>query len=222
MLGRDQPDGRFPADRRAYGIGRERRARSVSPIKLVGATHSSEATDTGIVWHFAVNGQDYARYVITIADRPGGSRVSASFETVDGPGNSAIPFLRDSDKAASDEALLAALEHRPVNIANFQKALVINTVRDPTKITGLQRAIVAELDNAMQDVGSGQARDTHHAYDETQAYDRTPAYDRGHVTQYEAERRREEVRREYGIALTSPSVRRGSFRRSRRVFRGSC
>jgi hypothetical protein len=166
--------------------------------QLVGATHSSEATDTGIVWHFAVNGQDYARYVITIADKPGGSRVSSSFETVDGPNNSAIPFLRDSDKAASDEALLAALEHRPVNLANFQKALVINTVRDPSKITGMQQAIVAELNNAMQDVGTGEAREKHHAYDETQAYDQTPAYDRGRVTQYEAERRREEVRREYG------------------------
>src|SRR4051812_13163406 len=109
--------------------------------QLVGATHSSEATETGIVWHFAVNGQDYARYIITIADKPGGSRVSSSFEAVDGPNNPAIPFLRDSDKAASNEALLAALEHRPVNIANFQKALVINTVRDPSKITGLQQAI---------------------------------------------------------------------------------
>ena len=43
--------------------------------QLVGAGHSAEATDKGIVWHFFVNGQDYARYVITIADKPGGSKV---------------------------------------------------------------------------------------------------------------------------------------------------
>jgi hypothetical protein len=159
--------------------------------QLVGATHSSEATETGIVWHFAVNGQDYARYIITIADKPGGSRVSSSFEAVDGgPANPAIPFLRDSDKAASDEALLAALEHRPVNIANFQKALVINTVRDPSKITGMQQAIVGELDNAMKAMDAPSSGYQHHGYDHTPAYDRTPSYDRERVTQYEAERRR--------------------------------
>ena len=78
--------------------------------------------------------------------------------------------------------------------------MIVNTVRDPTAITGMQRAIVAELDNSMQDIGPGpgHARDKHHAYDDTQSYDRTPTYDRGRVTQYEAERRREEVDRRYG------------------------
>jgi hypothetical protein len=168
--------------------------------QLVGASHSSEATEQGIVWHFMVNGQDYARYVITIADKPGGSRVSAAFEEVDGPNNSAVPFLRDTAKAASDEALVAALEHRPVKMANFQRALIVNTVRDPSKITGMQQAIVAELDNAMQDIGPGsaQARDKHHSYDDTQSYDKTQSYDRERVTQYEAERRREEADRLYG------------------------
>jgi hypothetical protein len=166
--------------------------------QLVGASHFSEATEKGIIWHFTVNGQDYGRYVITIADKPGGSRVSAAFEEVDGPSNTAVPFLRDTARAASNEALLAALEHRPVNTANFQRALIVNTVRDPTKITGMQQAIVGELNNAMQDVGTGRAPEAHHGYNETPAYDKTPAYDRDRVTQYEAERRREEVRREYG------------------------
>jgi hypothetical protein len=163
--------------------------------QLVGAGHSAEATDKGIVWHFFVNGQDYARYVITIADRPGGSKVSASFEEVDGPDNSAVPFLRDTARAVSNEVLLASLEKRAINYGNLKRSLIVNTVRDPTKITGMQRAIVAELDNVMHDIGpgSGQARDKHHAYDESQAYDRTPSYDRERVTQYEAERRREEA-----------------------------
>jgi hypothetical protein len=168
--------------------------------QLVGAGHSAEATDKGIVWHFFVNGQDYARYVITIADRPTGSKVSASFEEVDGPSNSAVPFLRDTARAVSNEVLLASLEKRAINYDNLKRSLIVNTVRDPTKITGMQRAIVAELDNAMHDIGpgSGQARDKHHAYDETQSYDRTPSYDRERVTQYEAERRREEADRRYG------------------------
>jgi hypothetical protein len=163
--------------------------------QLVGAGHSAEATDKGIVWHFFVNGQDYARYVITIADRPGGSKVSASFEEVDGPDNSAVPFLRDTARAVGNEVLLASLEKRAINYGNLKRSLIVNTVRDPTKITGMQRAIVAELDNVMHDIGpgSGQARDKHHAYDESQAYDRTPSYDRERVTQYEAERRREEA-----------------------------
>ena len=166
--------------------------------QLVGAGHSAEATDKGIVWHFFVNGQDYARYVITIADKPGGSKVSASFEEVDGPTNSAVPFLRNTARAVSNEVLLASLEHRAINSDNLKRSLIVNTVRDPTAITGMQRAIVAELDNSMQDIGSGQAPDKRHSYDETQAYDKTPAYDRGRVTQYEAERRREQVAREYG------------------------
>jgi hypothetical protein len=166
--------------------------------QLVGAGHSAEATDKGIVWHFFVNGQDYARYVITIADRPGGSKVSASFEEVDGPDNSAVPFLRDTARAVGNEVLLASLEKRAINYGNLKRSLIVNTVRDPTKITGMQRAIVAELDNAMQDIGPSQAPDAHHAYDDTQAYDRTPTYDRERVTQYEAERRREEADRRYG------------------------
>jgi hypothetical protein len=168
--------------------------------QLVGAGHSSEATEKGVVWHFFVNNQDYARYVITIADKPGGSKVSASFEEVDGPDNAAVPFLRDSARAVSDEVLLATLEHRAINYGNLQRSLIVNTVRDPSKIAGVQRAIVAELDNAMQDIGPdpSHAPDKHHAYDETQSYDRTPTYDRGRVTQYEAERRREQVERQYG------------------------
>jgi hypothetical protein len=73
-------------------------------------------------------------------------------------------------------------------------------VRDPTKITGMQRAIVAELDNSMHEIGPdpSQARDKHHNYDDAQSYDSTPSYDRERVTQYEAERRREQVERLYG------------------------
>lgn len=168
--------------------------------QLVGAGHSAEATDKGIVWHFFVNGQDYARYVITIADRPGGSKVSASFEEVDGPDNAAVPFLRDSARAVSNEVLLASLEKRAINYGNLQRSLIVNTVRDPTKIAGMQRAIVAELDNAMHDIGSGSSRapDKPHGYNQTPAYDKTPSYDRERVTQYEAERRREEADRRYG------------------------
>ena len=166
--------------------------------QLVGAGHSAEATDKGIVWHFFVNGQDYARYVITIGDKPGGSKVSAAFEEVDGPNNPAVPFLRDTARAVSNEVLLASLEHRAINYDNLKRSLIVNTVRDPTKITGMQKAIVAELDNSMEGIGPTQAPDRHHGYDETQSYDRTPSYDRGRVTQYEAERRREEADRVYG------------------------
>lgn len=166
--------------------------------QLVGAGHSSEATEKGIVWHFFVNNQDYARYVITIADKPGGSKVSASFEEVDGPDNAAVPFLRDSARAVSDEVLLASLEHRAINYGNLQRSLIVNTVRDPSKIAGMQRAIVAELDNSMQNISPDRAPDQHHAYDDKQAYDRTPTYDRDRVTQYEAERRRAQVERQYG------------------------
>lgn len=165
--------------------------------QLVGAGHSAEATDQGIVWHFTVNGQDYARYIITIADKPGGSKVSAAFEEVDGPANTAVPYLRDTARSVSDETLLATLEHRPISIDALKRALIVNTVRDPSKVMGLQRAIVADLDNALQDMGTSRAPDQPHGYNRTPAYDKTPTYDRGRVTQYEAERRRADLPEHY-------------------------
>ena len=110
-----------------------------------------------------------------------------------------MPFLRDTARAVSNEVLLASLEHRAINYDNLKRSLIVNTVRDPTKITGMQSAIVAELDNAMQDIGlEPGARASITPMTRRQSYDKTPTYDRGRVTQYEAERRREQVAREYG------------------------
>jgi len=163
--------------------------------QLPGAAHSTEPTGQGVTWHFTVNGQDYARYVITIADRPGGSKVSASFEPVDGPTNSAIPYLRDTAKAISDEVLLATLDHRAVDRGALQRTLIVNTVRDPMKVMGMQQAVMAEAANAMQEINSPNPRMGPQPYDRGHAYDKTPSYDRGRVTQYEAEKRRAEVGR---------------------------
>lgn len=162
--------------------------------QLVGASHSTEPTEQGIVWHFSVNNQDYARYVITIADRPGGSKVSARFEEVDGPTNSAVPFLRDTAKAISQETLLATLEHRAIDDSTWKRSLIVNAVRDPTAIVGMQQAVMAEAVNAMHEMNSGSYAGPQH-YDQGHGYDRTPSYDRGRVTQYEAERRRAEAGR---------------------------
>ena len=156
MLGRNEPHGNSPPiDVRTALAANE--STLTFADQLVGAGHSAEATEQGIVWHFTVNGQDYARYIITIADKPGGSKVSAAFEEVDGPANTAVPYLRDTARSVSDETLLATLEHRPINIDKLKRALIVNTVRDPDQDDGMQRAIVAELDNAMQDMGTGQA-----------------------------------------------------------------
>ena len=161
--------------------------------QLVGASHSTELTEQGVTWHFTVNGQDYARYVITIADRPGGSKVSSSFEEVDGPSNPAIPFLRDSAKAISDEVLLATLERRSVDMAALQRTLIVNTVRDPMAVAGLQQAVVGELANTMREINSPNPRMGPQAYDRQRRYDKTPTYYRDRVSAYQAEKMRAEV-----------------------------
>jgi hypothetical protein len=163
--------------------------------QLTGVSHSSEVTDQGITWHFTVNGQDYARYVITIADRPAGSKVSAYFEEVDGPSNSAVPFLRQTARALSDEVLLATLEKRPIDANTLKRVLIATTVRDPTAVAGMQQAIMGEAVNAMQEINSPNPRMGPQAYDRQRGYDKTPTYDRDRVTQYEAERRRAEIDR---------------------------
>jgi len=163
--------------------------------QLTGVSHSSEVTDQGITWHFTVNGQDYARYVITIADRPVGSKVSAYFEEVDGPSNSAVPFLRQTARALSDEVLLATLEKRPIDANTLKRVLIATTVRDPTAVAGMQQAIMGEAVNAMQEINSPNPRMGPQAYDRQRGYDKTPTYDRDRVTQYEAERRRAEIDR---------------------------
>jgi len=163
--------------------------------QLTGVSHSSEVTDQGITWHFTVNGQDYARYVITIADRPVGSKVSAYFEEVDGPSNSAVPFLRQTARALSDEVLLATLEKRPIDGNTLKRVMIATTVRDPTAVAGMQQAIMGEAVNAMQEINSPNPRMGPQAYDRQRGYDKTPTYDRDRVTQYEAERRRAEIDR---------------------------
>jgi hypothetical protein len=163
--------------------------------QLTGVSHSSEVTEQGVTWHFTVNGQDYARYVITIADRPVGSKVSAYFEEVDGPSNSAVPFLRQTARALSDEVLLATLEKRPIDANTFKRVLIATTVRDPTAVAGMQQAIMGEAVNAMQEINSPNPRMGPQAYDRQRGYDKTPTYDRDRVTQYEAERRRAEIDR---------------------------
>ena len=163
--------------------------------QLSGVAHTAEQTDRGITWHFTVNGQEYGRYVISIADRPVGSKVSAWFEKVDGPTNSAVPFLRDSAKAISQETLLATLEHRAIDSGALKRMLIVSTVGDPTKVAGMQQAVMAEAVNAMQDIGPGGPTLAPQSYDKTQNYDQTPRYDRDRVTQYEAEKRRAEADR---------------------------
>jgi hypothetical protein len=163
--------------------------------QLTGVSHSSEVTDQGITWHFTVNGQDYARYVIAIADRPVGSKVSAYFEEVDGPSNSAVPFLRQTARALSDEVLLATLEKRAIDAAALKRVLITTTVRDPTAVVGMQQAIMGEAANAMQEINDPNPRMGAQAYDRQRGYDKTPTYDRDRVTQYEAERRRAEIDR---------------------------
>ena len=163
--------------------------------QLTGVSHSSEVTEQGITWHFTVNGQDYARYVITIADRPAVSKVSAYFEEVDGPSNSAVPFLRQTARALSDEVLLATLEKRPIDANTLKRVLIATTVRDPTAVAGMQQAIMGEAVNAMQEINSPNPRMGPQAYDRQRGYDKTPTYDRDRVTQYEAERRRAEIDR---------------------------
>jgi hypothetical protein len=163
--------------------------------QLTGVSHSSEVTEQGVTWHFTVNGQDYARYVITIADRPVGSKVSAYFEEVDGPSNSAVPFLRQTARALSDEVLLATLEKRPIDANTLKRVLIATTVRDPTAVAGMQQAIMGEAANAMQEINSPNPRMGPQAYDRQRGYDKTPTYDRDRVTQYEAERRRAEIDR---------------------------
>jgi hypothetical protein len=161
--------------------------------QLVGASHSTELTDKGITWHFTVNNQDYGRYVITIADKPKGSKVSAKFEEVDGPTNSAVPFLRDTARTISQETLLATLEHRAINAATWKRSLIVNAVRNPAAVAGMQQAVMAEAVNAMHDMNSGSYTGPQH-YDQGHGYDKTANYDRDRVTQYEAEKRRAEIR----------------------------
>ena len=162
--------------------------------QLLGASHTVETTEKGFVWHFTVNNQDYARYVIDVTDKGAGSKVSGRFEEVEGPNNSAVPFLRDSARAISQETLLASLEHRAIDASAFKRMLIVNAVRDPTAVAGMQQAVMAEAINAMQDINGGMSAGPGR-YGQGHGYDRTPAYDRDRVTQYEAEKRRAAVDR---------------------------
>lgn len=165
--------------------------------QLTGVSHSTETTDTGLVWHFTVNGQDYGRYVITIADRTVGSKVSAYFEDVDvdGPANQAVPFLRQTARALSDEVLLASLEHRAIDANTLERVMITTTVRDPMAVAGMQQAIMGEVSNVMREMNDPNPRMGPQAYDRQRGYDKTPTYDRDRVTQYEAEKRRAEINR---------------------------
>lgn len=161
--------------------------------QMIGASHSAERTEAGVTWHFTVNGQDYARYVITIADEGAGSSVSGTFEEVDGPTNPAVPYLRDTAKAISEETLLASLEKRGIDIDALKRKLIVNTVSDPTKVLRMQRAVMDEAVNATRDFGGGSGNRPG-SYDRSHAYDQTPAYDRERVTQAEYDRRHAEDR----------------------------
>ena len=156
--------------------------------QLPGASHSTERNEQGVIWHFTVKNRDYARYVVTIADTHGGSRVSGKFEEVDGPDNPAVPYLRDTAKAVSEETLLATLENRSIDVATLQRTFITSVITDPTKIVGMQQAIMSEAVNATKGLGDGS---TYHSqpYDRTPAYDRTPNYDRDRVTTYEYQKR---------------------------------
>lgn len=115
--------------------------------QVIGAAHWQEQQDNGIVWHFTLNGSEYGRYRIVLADFDGKTRLGARFEPVEDTSAPAVPFLRDSATAVSDEIVLAALEKRPVDVEAIERKYVANTIRNPSAVIGVERQYWDEARN---------------------------------------------------------------------------
>ena len=154
---------------------------------LPGASNYVETRVDDVIWHFALNGQDYAQYTIQIAARgPTSTEVAGTFEEIDDAKEPGVPFLRDNAKAVSQELVAAALEGRPINHQALQDRFKMQAATNPAAVMGAQRQYWDEaikIGKENQSGSSSASSDTGsfekvQPYDEEQPYDKVPAYDR--------------------------------------------
>lgn len=149
------------------------------------ANHKTEHEADGLVWRFTLNDRDYARMVIKLRPRDAlSTRVTSRFETVNDAVGPAIPFLRRTARATSEEIIAATVEGRPVNHALLQDQLKVEAAKDPQIMARAYMEASAEMFKEIQATGgtfsstSNPAVRSSQPYDKRQPYDRTPAYDR--------------------------------------------
>ncbi len=107
--------------------------------QVMGAGHSTDRQGEDIVWHFTMEAADYGRYRISLSPSGEKTRVDARFEPVNDASSPAIPFLRDSAKAVSEELVSAAIENRAVDQEALKRKYLANTARNPMAVVGVQQ-----------------------------------------------------------------------------------
>ena len=140
---------------------------------LPNSSHTTEHVADGLIWHFTLNDQDYARVVISL--RPNGAQsttVSSSFEEVDGAeGRHGITFLRRTAEMASDEIIAATLEGRPVNRVTLQKQLATMASKDSTLVAQAYAESTSQLFNEVQESGGAFAESSEKPTKSSEPYD---------------------------------------------------
>jgi hypothetical protein len=121
--------------------------------ELPGVAHWQERDGDRLVWHFTLNGQDYARYhaeLTAVGDAR--TRVATRFEeaeeaVVASPGRrgSDLAFFRETARIAADESVAAALEGRAADTSRIRTRLAAHIVADPMAVARSAGEMMKEM-----------------------------------------------------------------------------
>jgi hypothetical protein len=152
---------------------------------LPSANHTTEHVSDGLIWHFTLNNQEYARMVVSVRPKDAQSTsVSSRFEEVDDAVGHGVAFLRRTAEMTSEEILTATLEGRPVNHGLLRDQFNTLAAKDSQLVAQAYTESTAKLFQEVQETGgafsvnSDKPTRSSKPYDQKQPYDRTPAYDR--------------------------------------------
>ena len=152
---------------------------------LPSSNHTTEHVSDGLIWHFTLNDQEYARMVISFRPKDAQSTsVSSSFEEVENAGGPGVAFLRRTAEMTSEEILTATIEGRPVNVVLLRDEFNTMAKKDSLLVAQAYTESTAKLFQEVQETGGAFSTNSEKPtlsskpYDQKQAYDKTPAYDR--------------------------------------------
>ena len=144
-----------------------------------GAGHWIEPGAGRVVWHFTLEGKDYARMNVSLAENgPGTTRVTSAFEEVNDAAGQGLPYLREVAKAVGEETAAAAIEGRPVDQAALVNRYKLQVAGDPMKVVGVTRRYWDEAAKITQE-GDTSSYQPPQSYDAPQPYDVPQPYDQG-------------------------------------------
>ena len=110
-----------------------------------------------LIWHFTLNGKDYARFVATLReDGPSATSVSTQLEPVDDADAKNLEFLRDIARIAGEASVAAALSGRPADREAIENRIVEQVARDPLSA---QTAVIETVHSEMDRYTKEYARD---------------------------------------------------------------